>query len=75
MDVHNTVQEAVIKTIPNKKKQKKTKRLFEEALQIAKKRREARGKGEKEIYTHLNAEFHRTAGAVRKPSSVINAKK
>ena len=75
MEVRDIEQEAVIKTIPKKKKYKKEKWLSEEALQIAKKRREARGKGEKEIYTHLNAEFHRTAGAVRKPSSVINAKK
>ena len=55
------VQEAVIKTIPKKKKCKKAKRLSEEALQIAKKRREAKGKGKKERYTHLNAEFQRTA--------------
>ena len=53
--VHNTVQQAVTKTIPKKKKCKKVKWLFEEALQIAKKRREAKGKGEKETYTHLNA--------------------
>ena len=51
------VQEAGIKTIPKKKKCKKTKWLSEEALQIAVKRREANSKGEKEIYTHLNAEF------------------
>ena len=50
------------------------KKLFEEALQIAVKRREAKGKGEKERYTHLNTEFQRTA-EIRKPSSVINAKK
>ena len=54
-----TVQEAVIKTIPKKKKCKKAKWLSEEDLQIAEKRRE--GKGEKERYTHLNAEFPRTA--------------
>ena len=55
------VQEAVIKTIPKKKKKKckKAKRLSEEALQIAEKRREAKGKGEKERYTHLNAELQR----------------
>ena len=47
----------------------------EEALQIAVKRREAKGKGEKERYTHLNAEFQRIAREIRKPSSVINAKK
>ena len=55
------VQEAVIKTNPNKKKCKKAKLLPEEALQIAEKRREAKGKGEKERYTHLNAEFQRIA--------------
>ena len=49
------------KTIPKKKKYKKAKRLSEEALQIAEKRREAKGKGEKERYTHLNAEFQRIA--------------
>ena len=55
-EVHDIVQEAVIKTIPKKKKQKKAKWLSEEALQIAEKR-EAKGKEEKERYTHLNAEF------------------
>ena len=50
-------QEAVIKTIPKKKKCKRAKWLFEKALQIAEKRREVKGKGEKERYTHLNAEF------------------
>ena len=59
MEVHDIVQEAVIKTIPKKKKCKKAKCLSEEALQIAGKRREAKGKGEKERYTHLNAEFQR----------------
>ena len=59
MEVCNTVQEAVVKTIPKKKKCNKAKWLFEEALQIAKKRKEAKGKGEKERYTHLNAEFQR----------------
>ena len=58
-EVHDIVQEAVIKTIP--KKCKKGKRLCEEALQIAVKRREAKDKGEKERYTHLNAEFQRIA--------------
>ena len=57
MEVSDTVQEAVIKTIPKKKKCKKAKWLFDEALQIAMKRREVKGKGEKERYTHLNAEF------------------
>ena len=53
-EVHNTVQESEIKTIPKKKKYKKTKWLSEETLQKAAKRREAKGKGEKERYTHLN---------------------
>ena len=57
MEVCNTVQEAVTKTIPKKKKCKKAKWLSEEALQIVEKRREAEGNGEKERYTHLNAEF------------------
>ena len=74
-EVHDIVQEAVIKTIPKKKKCKKAKWLSEEALQISEKRREAKGKGEKERYTHLNAEFPRTARRNKKPSSVINAKK
>ena len=59
MEVRDTVQEAGIKTIPKKNKYKKAKWLSEEALQIAEKRREAKGKGEKERYTHLNAEFQR----------------
>ena len=59
MEVHDIVQEAVIKTILKKKKYKKVKLLSEEALQIAEKRREVKGKGEKERYTHLNAEFQR----------------
>ena len=61
MEVRDIVQEAVIKTIPREKKCKKAKWLSEEALQIAEKRREAKGKGEKERYTHLNAEFQRIA--------------
>ena len=60
-EVCNIVQEAVTKTIPKKKKCKKAKWLSEEALQRAEKRREAKGKGEKESYTHLNAEFQRLA--------------
>ena len=56
-EVHDTVKEAVIKTIPKKKKCKKAKRLSDEALQIAVKRKDVKGKGEKERYTHLNAEF------------------
>ena len=59
--VHDIVQKAVIKTIPKKNKCKKAKWLSEQALQIALKRREARGKAEKERYTHLNAEFQRIA--------------
>ena len=59
MEVHDIVQETGIKTIPKKRKSKKTKWLSEEALQIAVKRREAKSKGEKENYTHLNAEFQR----------------
>ena len=58
-DVHDIVQEAAIKTIPKKKKCKKAKWLSEEALQTAEKRREAKGKGEMERYTHLNAEFQK----------------
>ena len=58
-EVHDIVQEAVIKTIPKKKKCRKAKWLSDKALQIAEKRREAKGKGEKERYTHLNAEFQR----------------
>ena len=61
MEVRDTVQEAVIKTIPKKKKCKKAKWLSEEPLQIAVKRRETKGKGEKERYIHLNAEFQRIA--------------
>ena len=56
-EVHDIVQKTVIKTIPKKKKCKKAKWLSEEALQIAVRRREAKSKGEKERYKHLNAEF------------------
>ena len=66
MEVHDVVQEAVIKTIPKKKRCKKAKWLSEEALQIAEKRREVTGKGEKERYTHLNAEFQRRARREKK---------
>ena len=59
MEVSDIVQEAVTKTIPKKKKCKKAKWLSEEALQIAEKEREAKGKGKKERYTHLNADFQR----------------
>ena len=75
MEVCDIVQETVIKTIPKKKKCKKVKWLWEDALQIAEKRREGKGKGKKERYTHINAEFQRTARRDSKPSSVISAKK
>ena len=77
-EVCDIVQETGSKTIPKLKKKKKFKKakwLSEEALQIAVKRRDAKSKGEKERYTHLNAEFQRIARRDRKPSSVINAKK
>ena len=61
MEVHDIVQETGIKTIPKKKKGKKEKWLSEEGLQIAVRRREAKGKGEKERYIHLNVEFQRKA--------------
>ena len=61
MEVHDLAQETGIKTIPRKKKCKKAKWLSEEALQIAVKRRELKGKGEKERYSHLNAEFQSIA--------------
>ena len=61
MEVSDIVQEVVIKTIPKKKKCKKAKWLSEEALQITEKRREVKRKGEKERYTHLNAEFQKIA--------------
>ena len=61
MEAQDIVQVAMIKTIPKKKKCKKAKWLSEKALQIAEKRREVKGKGEKERYTHLNAEFQRLA--------------
>ena len=61
MEVCDITQDAVIKAISKKKKCKKAKWLSEEALQIAEKRRAAKGKGEKERYTHLNAEFQRIA--------------
>ena len=60
-EVHDIVQKAGIKTIPMEKKCKKAKWLSEEALQIAEKRKDTKGKGEKENYTHLNAEFQRLA--------------
>ena len=66
MEVRDIVQETGIKTIPKEKKCKTAKYLSEEALQIAVKRREAKGKGEKERYTHLNAEFQRIARREKK---------
>ena len=66
MEVHDIVQEAVIKTISKKEKCKKAKWLSNEALQIAEKRRGAKGKREKERYTHLNAEFQRIARRYKK---------
>ena len=74
-EVCDIVQEAVIKTISKKKKCKKAKWLSEEALKIAEKRRDVKGKGEKERYTYLNVEFQRIARRDEKPFSVINAKK
>ena len=74
MEVRDIVQETGIKTIPMEKKCKKAKWPVGEALQIAAKRREAKSKGEKERYKHLNAEFQRIARR-DKPSSVINEKK
>ena len=65
-EVHDIVQEAVIKTIPKKKKCKKVKWLSEEALQTAEKRRKVKGKGENERFIHLNAEFQRIAGRDKK---------
>ena len=75
MEARDIVQETGIKTISKKKKCKKVKWLWEDALQIAEKRTEGKGKGKKERYTHINAEFQRTARRDSKPSSVISAKK
>ena len=74
-EVCDIVQETVIRFISKKKKCKKAKWLSEEALQIAVKRRDVKSKGVKERYTRLNAEFQRIAREIRKPSSMINAKK
>ena len=68
MEVCNTVQEAVIKNIPKKKKCRKANWLSEEALQIAEKRKEVKGKGEKKRYTPLNPEFERIARRDKKVS-------
>ena len=67
MEVYDIVQKAVIKTISKKKKWKKAKWLSGEALQIAEKRKESKGKAEKERYSHLNAEFQRIARKDKKP--------
>ena len=70
-EVHDIVREAVIETTPKKKKCKKAKWLSEEALQIAVNRREVKGKGEKERYAHLNAEFQRIARRDKKPFPLL----
>ena len=75
MQVHDILQEAVIKIIPKKKKCKKAKWLSGEALQIAVKRREVKTKREKERYKHLNAEFQRIARRDEKIFLMISAKK
>ena len=74
MEVRDIVQETGIKTIPRKKKYKEAKWLSEEALQIAVKRREVKNKGEKERYTHLNAEFQRIARRDKKAFLVDQCK-
>ena len=73
MEVCDTVQEAVIKTIPKEKKCKKAKWLFEEALQTAVKRK-VKGKGEKKRYIHLNAEFQRIARRDKKDFFTVQCK-
>ena len=75
MEVHDTAQETGIKTIPKKKKYKKAKWLPEQALHITMKRGEAKGKVEKERYTHLNAAFQTNQGEIRKTSSGISVRK
>ena len=74
MEVHDPVQEAGIKNIPKKKKCKKTKWLSEEPLKIAEKRRETKGKGEKERHKHLNTEFQRIARRDKKAFFSIQCK-
>ena len=74
MEVHDIVQEAVVKIIPKEKKYKRAKWLSEEDLQIAEKRREVKGKGEKESYTHLNAEFQRIARRDKKAFLSVQCK-
>ena len=66
MEILNIIQEALIKSIPKKKKCRKAKQLSEEALQIVEKSREVKGKGEKERYTHVNSEFQSTASRDKK---------
>ena len=75
MEVHNIVQEMVTKTIPKKKKCKKANWWFEEALQTVEERKEAKSKGERERYTHLNAEFQRRVRRDKKAFYMNNAKK
>ena len=75
MEVRDIVQEALIKTIPKKKKCTRAKWLSKEALQIAVRRREVKGKGEKERYTHLNAEFQRIARRDKKAFLMDQCKK
>ena len=75
MEVRDIVQETGIKTIPKKKKCKKAKWLSDKALQIAEKRRQHKGKGEKQRYTHLNADFQRIARRDKKVFLNINTKK
>ena len=75
MKVHKNVQEVVTKTILKKKIYKKTKWLSEEALQITEKRREAKGKGERERYTQLNAKFQRTGWQDKKRKKRKNKRK
>ena len=75
MEVCDIEQDAVIKTIPKEKKCKKAKWLSDKALQIAEKRREAKSKGEKERYKHLNAEFQRIARRDKKAFLSDQAKK
>ena len=73
-EVRNIVQEAVIKTIPKKKKYKKTNWLSEEVLQIAEEKREVKGKGKRERYTKLNSEFHRIARRDKKGFLIYQCK-
>ena len=75
MEVRDIIQEVGIKTTPKEKKFKKAKWLSEEGLQTVEKRREAKGKGEKERYIHLNAQFQRIAGEIIKPFYVNNSRK